>query len=86
MFTTAFWKDLAERSFSTFVQAFLGVFIAGNLVLEGGTDWGFVLTSAGIAGGIAVAKVIVAAMASAESGGSLLSSDTVVLRDEDSVV
>lgn len=51
-------KDLAERSVWTFLQAFAGVWAA--LEITGDVDWKATLYAALIAGGIAVAKAVVA--------------------------
>lgn len=60
MYSKTFWIGLAERSLWTFVQAFVGVFVA--LMSANGTmsfadmDWGVVLQSGLFAGLVAVAK------------------------------
>lgn len=49
--------DLLERAGWTAVQAFVGV-LAGVNLTAGGTDWGLVLTSAGVAALVAALKVL----------------------------
>lgn len=54
MFTTAYLKDLAERSIATFVQAAAGVIIASG-------GFGVIVwKAAAVAGGLAVVKAIAA--------------------------
>lgn len=72
-FTKDFLLDLAERSVSTFVQAFVAV-----ILVQGGFEREALFAGA-VAGGLAVLKALAASLVDAESGASLLSSDTVKL-------
>lgn len=49
--------DLLERSFSTFVEGFLGVLVGVNFT-DGAVNWKLILISAAAAGGLAVLKVL----------------------------
>lgn len=62
-------KDLAERSVWTFLQAFAGVWAA--LELTGDVDWQATVYAALIAGGIAVAKGVVAFQTGSPSSAAL---------------
>lgn len=60
MYSKTFWIGLAERSLWTFVQAFVGVFVAlvgaGGVTSFADVDWALILQSGLIAGLVAVAK------------------------------
>lgn len=57
--TKAQWIDLLERSFWTFLQTFVGVFLATG-VLDGGSLDSVALKAAAIAAAIAAAKAVIA--------------------------
>lgn len=79
MFSKKFLLDLAERSVSTFIMGFAAVVILQE-------DFSLDAIKGGlVAGGLSVLKGIVATLANADSGASLLSDDVVELqppRDE----
>ena len=58
MFTREFWKDAAERSLWTFIQAFGGFLFASQVLDE--SNWQSVLVGALVAGGLAVVKALAA--------------------------
>lgn len=72
-FSKDFLLDLAERSVSTFVQAFVAV-----VLVQGGFEREALYAGA-VAGGLAVLKAIAASFANEDSGASFLSDDTVRL-------
>lgn len=71
MFTTKFWKDLAERSISTFAQAAGGYVVALGLdVVQ--ADLKGVAVAAAAAGGFAVLKALVAVFRNPEQQSASL--------------
>lgn len=63
MFTTAFWKDTAERAIATFAQVLVAI-VTGSAGLDlaglAGLDWKTALITSLVAAGLAVLKALVA--------------------------
>lgn len=62
MWTKAFWKSVAERSISTFLQAFIGAVAVGVGFQD--VNWVAVFSVAGVAFLVSVAKNILVALGS----------------------
>lgn len=80
IWTAAFWKALAERVLSTFVQAFGGALLAALIdasTSKDGISWNVILLGAALAGGLAVLKNLFA-NAVTKTGPSLTNSEQVV--------
>lgn len=63
MFTLMFWKSVAERSGSTFLEALLSAILLGGASTLTGVDWIAALNFAGLAAVIAVVKNVLVAKA-----------------------
>lgn len=63
-------RDFLERVGWTFIQTFVGVLVATNIV--GDTDWKEVLYGALVAAGLAAGKVVIAQNVGQNSNGELL--------------
>lgn len=60
MYNKEFWLAAFERSVFTFLQTFLGVWVALGVTTTQGLDWRVILGSAGAAAVLSVVKSIVA--------------------------
>jgi hypothetical protein len=63
------YLDLLERTGWTAIQAFLGSLVGITVWI--GIDWGAVLTSAGVAAGIAAAKCLLAFQVGKEDSAAI---------------
>lgn len=60
MYNKEFWLAAFERAVSTFVQTFLGVWVALGITTTQGLDWGMVGGAAGAAAVLSILKSLIA--------------------------